>query len=368
MAKIYKRGETFWGRVSYKGKDCRKSLETTSASIARQRLLTFVADVKAGKWGDKPRRKFEDAANKFIDEHFPRIKHNSAKRYRVSLMNLLDGLHVEFLDEIGSAALSDFEVRRRKAGVSNGTIRRDLMCLSSLFGCAVDWEWMSDNPAATYLRKAKKRGLVEAEPRSRFLSHDEENLVFEHIAQKRGSVKGDRDTHGWMMAQAAIATGIDTGLREEEQFSLEWPNVNLKAREVTITWKTAKSSRSRTVPLLPRTAALLAALPRSEHSQYVFWHGTGERYRHMYRQLKRIAHAISLHDIEWHDLRRTCGVRLLRDHHLSMERVSLWLGHSGIRITEKVYAFLAVDDLHKAVADSPLSQKNPAQLSAQLEA
>lgn len=367
MAKIYKRGEIYWGRVSHKGKDCRKSLETTSASVARQRLLTFIADVKAGKWGDKPRRRFEDAANKFIDEHFPRIKHNSAKRYRVSLMNLLDGLDAEFLDEIGSAVLSDFEVRRRKTGVTNGTIRRDLMCLSSLFACAIDWEWVSENPATTYLRKAKKRGLVEAEPRSRFLAKDEEGQIFDHIARKRATVKGNRDTHGWIMAEAAIAAGIDIGLREEEQFSLEWPQVNLRAREVTITWRTAKSSRSRTVPLLDRTAALLAALPRSEHSQYVFWHGAGDRYRHMYRQLKRIAEEIGITDLEWHDLRRTCGVRLLRDHHFSMERVSLWLGHGGIRVTEKVYAFLAVDDLHKAVADSPLSQKKSAQLSAQIE-
>jgi hypothetical protein len=49
-------------------------------------------------------------------------------------------------------------------------------------------------------------------------------------------------------------------------------------------------------------------------------------------------------------------VRLLRDHHMSMDRVSLWLGHSGIAVTEKVYSFLSVDELHKAVAESPLTQ------------
>lgn len=367
MAKIYKRGETWWGRVSYRGKDHRKSLETASPRVANERLLTFIADVKAGKWGDKPRRKFEDAANKFIDEHFPRIKHNSAKRYRVSLMNLHDQLKVVFLDEIDSAALSDFEVARRKKGVTNGTIRRDLMCLSSLFSCAIDWTWMTENPAAVYLRKAKKRGLVEAEPRSRFLAHEEEARILIHTTAKRATVKGRRDTHGWLMAEAAIIVSIDTGLREEELFSLEWPQVNLKAKEVTVTWRTAKSRRSRTVPLFDRAAKALAALPRSEHSQFVFWHRDGQRYRQMYRQLQRMAETIKLKDIEWHDLRRTTGVRLLRDHHMGMERVSLWLGHSSINVTEKVYAFLSVDDLHKAVADSPLSRKKAAQLSSQPE-
>jgi integrase/recombinase XerD len=279
MAKIYKRGEIWWGRVSYRGKDCRKSLETTSSRIAGERLLTFIAEVKSGKWGDKPRRKFEDAANKFIDEHFPRIKHNSAKRYRVSLMNLHDHLKAVFLDEITSAALSDFEVARRKQGAANGTIRRDLTCLSSLFSCAMDWEWTAINPAAAYLHKAKKRGLVEAEPRRRFLAHQEEESIFRHIEHKRATVKGNRDIHGWLMAEAAIAVAIDTGLRDQEQFTLEWPQVDLNAREVAITWRSAKNSRSRTIPLFERSLKALAALPRSSHSQYVFWHRDGERYR-----------------------------------------------------------------------------------------
>jgi integrase/recombinase XerD len=367
MAKIYKRGEIYWGRVSYRGKEYRKSLETTAARIANERLLSFVSDVKSGNWGDKPRRKFEDAANKFIDEHFPRIKPNSAKRYRVSLMSLHDHLDVIFLDEITSATLSDFEVARRKAGVSNGTIRRDLMCLSSLFSCATDWEWVTVNPVSAYLRKAKKRGLVEAEPRSRFCAHDEEAKILDRVQHKRATVKGDRDTHGWLMFEAALMVAIDTGLRDQEQFGLEWPQVNLKAREVTITWRSAKSMRSRTVPLLGRSLKALTDLPRSKHSQYVFWHGQGQRYLNMYRQLQRIVEKLELPHMEWHDLRRTCGVRLLRDHHMSMDRVSLWLGHSSISVTEKVYAFLSVDELHRAVADSPLTRKNVAQFPAQLE-
>lgn len=367
MAKIYKRGKVWWGRVAYRGKDCRKSLETASASVARQRLLTFVADVKAGKWNDGRRRKFEDAANKFIDEHFPRIKPNTAKRYRVSLMNLHDHLDVVFLDEIDSAVLSDFEVARRKQGVTDTTIRRDLMCLSSLFSCAQEWLWADANPISTFIRRAKKRGLDEAPPRTRFLSHDEETAIFDYIAGKRSSVKGNRDTHAWLMCEAAIACAIDTGLRSDEQFGLELPHLDLKAREVTVSQQRAKSSRLRTVPLFDRTHALLAALPRSGHTKHVFWRTDGRRYRRMYHQLQGIIEDLGIEHVEWHDLRRTCGVRLLRDHHMSIERVSLWLGHSNINITERTYAFLSVDDLHKAVADSPLTRKPHAHLPAQSE-
>jgi integrase len=364
MAKAYKRGQTYWGRVSYRGKEYRKSLETASARVANERLLTFVSEVKSGKWGDKPRRKFEDAANKFIDVHFPRIKPNSAKRYRVSLMNLVDHISVVFLDEITSSVLSDFEVARRKQGVSDSTIRRDLMCLSSMFSCAREWEWTNDNPAAAYLRTAKKRGLVEAQPRSRFLSHDEEKDLAEHAALMRQAARGGRDVHGWQMQQAVFLFAIDTGLRAEEIFTLTWPQVDLKARQVTVRQEQAKSKRARTVPIFPRSLDLLTALPRSDHSQYVFWHRDGQRYRHMYRALMRACAAVGIADLEFHDLRRTCGVRLIRDHGFSIERVSLWLGHNNINITEKVYAFLSVDDLHKAVANSPMAFLNVAQTPA----
>lgn len=368
MAKIYKRGEVWWARVSYRGQDCRKSLETASARIAGERLLTFIADVKAGNWtGDKPRRKFDDAANRFIDEHFPRLRPNSRKRYRVSLMNLLDHMRVAFLDEIGSAVLSNFEVARRKQGVTDGTIRRDLMCLSSLFSCARDWEWVTENPAGTYLRQAKRRGFVEAPPRTRFFNHAEEKAILAYCVEKLAAAKGNRDLHAWRMQLAAFTFAIDTGLRAEEIFTLAWPQINFDAKQVTVHREQAKGKRTRFVPIFERSLALLSALPRSKHSDFVFWHRDGRRYSHMYVQLVRACEALKILDVEFHDLRRTCGVRLIRDHGMRMESISLWLGHNNIGITEKIYAFLDVDDLHKAIADSPVTQRKAAQFSAQAE-
>jgi integrase/recombinase XerD len=55
--------------------------------------------------------------------------------------------------------------------------------------------------------------------------------------------------------------------------------------------------------------------------------------------------------VEWHDLRRTCGCRLLQDKGFTMVQVSKWLGHASVRVTEKHYAFLYVDDLERALAE-----------------
>jgi integrase/recombinase XerD len=370
MAKVYDRPDSpyKWGRFTYQGIERRKSLETTSDRLANERLIEWIAEVKSGKgkvdkW--EIQRLFEDAANKFIDEHFPRLKPKAAKRYRVSLMHWTDFFastnpetgkqRVVYLDDITKSVLSDFEVMRRKQGRANGTIRRDFACLGALFSCADDWEWVPEdhNPATRFVRKAEKRGLVEAEARRRVFRPAEESRLLDYIRHKQVTVKGNRDRHAWMMLEAVVIFGIDAGLRAEEMLSLTWDKIDLDTKEVTVDWSVAKSSRSRIVPILPRSLKVLRALKHSEHSNYVFWCRDGKRYTHMYQQVVRACKALQIHDIEFHDLRRTCGARLLRVHRMSMERVQLWLGHESLQQTQRAYAWLEKEDLHLAVSESP---------------
>jgi integrase len=53
--------------------------------------------------------------------------------------------------------------------------------------------------------------------------------------------------------------------------------------------------------------------------------------------------------LEWHDLRRTCGRRLLQDLGFEMKEVSVWLGHTSVAVTEQNYAFLKVDNLQRSL-------------------
>jgi integrase/recombinase XerD len=69
----------------------------------------------------------------------------------------------------------------------------------------------------------------------------------------------------------------------------------------------------------------------------------------VWEALKKAALKAGLEDLTLHDLRRTCGCRLLQDYGAPMEVISRWLGHSSIKVTETVYAFLTDEDLHQAV-------------------
>ena len=95
----------------------------------------------------------------------------------MSLAHLDRELGHLMLKMIGSAQLVEFETARRSAGVSAPTIRRDLACLSSLFGFAIEREIVDVNPVSAFLKRARKRGLRESEARTRYLSHAEEQRV-----------------------------------------------------------------------------------------------------------------------------------------------------------------------------------------------
>lgn len=331
MAGLYKRGKTWWGRVQRGHREHRRSLKTSDKAIAERRLRKWVGEIDAMAWGEKPSRTFTEAAERFIREHLPNLKPQSARRYGVSIMHLIEAMGNKPLAAIGRAVMTEFETARRSQGIQPPTIRRDLACLSSIMGCAIDWEWIDVNPVPAQMKRRRRRGLKEAPPRTRYLSHLEEG---ELLSQ---ATPGPR---------AAIAFAIDTGLRREEQFGLTWAQIDM-ARGRILLGRETKTGKPREVPFIGRTARLLAQLPRHIKSPYVFWHENGRRFQNMNKALKSAARRAGIGNLRWHDLRRTFGCRRLQDDGLRLDQVRELLGHESVAVTEKAYAFMSIDAIER---------------------
>jgi integrase len=347
---LRKRGEVWYGRIRRHGKEFERSLETGSKTVARERLGRWIDELKGAHWGEKPRRSFDETVLRYIKEHFPTLKPATARRYHASLQHLIDHFGGLALDEIGSEKLNAYQLKRRRQ-VQAPTIRRDLACLRKMFACARAWEWTTLNPAADFLAGHGK-GLKENQPRNRVLSHQEEaDLIASAIEWSRRPRGDERRPVPWHIL---IPVAIDTGLRKEELFGLQHRSqLKLDRAEIFIPWTGAKAGRDRAVPVLPRSRELLSNLPVYFGKPWVFHRADGQRYSpnspYVWESFKKIARNAGIEDLTVHDLRRTCGCRLLRDLRMSMEEVSKWLGHSSIKVTERVYAFLEIDDLHQAV-------------------
>lgn len=327
MAGLYRRGKTYWGRAQRDSREYRRSLKTTDRATAEKRLRKWLSDLDESAWSGEVQHSYSEAEERFIREHLTAIKPAAARRYGVSLKHLSEHFGGLMLHQIGSAELSEFETRRRQDNVSPSTIRRDFACLSSLMSSAIDWEWIKDgsNPVPSYMRRRSKRGLKEAPAHTRYLTVEEEARLLEHATED---------------CRRAITLAIDTGLRREELFALEWHQIDTGKGMISTTTRT-KSGRRRFVPLPERSAQILARLPRKAGVPHVLVNpDTGTRYVQMTKGLEGARRRSGIARLCWHDLRRTAGCRWLQRDGKSMAEVSMLLGHSSVLVTEKSYAFL----------------------------
>lgn len=345
MATIYKRGEVYWARAQRSGEEFRKSLGTRDRRVAQERLRKWLDDMDSVAWGKKPPRPFREVLKRFAQEHFRTLKPASATRYAVSMKALgrtFDGMNIQ---QVTKATLSDFETNRRTEGASAPTIRRDLACLSAMMSYCEEWEWLDTggNIIPGYLKSRGKKGLKESPGRTRYLSDDEEAALLSKANEP---------------IRTAIILAIETGLRDQELMKLTWPQIDFERRIIRTTSDT-KNRRVRSVPLAQLSAQVLKAHPRHLTSLFVFANEDGERTKRFVKGFKGACRRVSkdkelsadLSDLRWHDLRRTAGCRWLRDG-MSMEEVSLLLGHSSVAVTEKSYAFLDEEEAAQKAAQS----------------
>jgi hypothetical protein len=104
MAGLYKRGKIWWGRAQRQGREYRRSLKTADKATAWQRLRQWTGDLDKIVWGEKPARSFDETAERFAKEHAATLRPASIRRYRTSLMHLIDQFSGKYLHEITSAA------------------------------------------------------------------------------------------------------------------------------------------------------------------------------------------------------------------------------------------------------------------------
>ena len=169
------------------------------------------------------------------------------------------------MDSISSPWVEQWRTEQRKAGKAAATLNRELAALKSVLSRAAEWRYLDQLPLA---RGKPKPLRIDDNAKPRYLSPDEERRLREALDNREVRIREDRaSANEWRKERGypllptlsnrtfidhlkpMVLLAINTGLRRAEVFSLTWGNVNFPNRTVTVEGRTAKSGKTRHVPL-----------------------------------------------------------------------------------------------------------------------
>jgi integrase len=244
------------------------------------------------------------------------------------------------LAEIRTSDVEALRDWRKAEGLSAYTVNHDLKLLRKMFNWAVRHGYLERTPFKIGTEPAV--GLEKEIPRARRFDSDEEE-------QK---VLDSSDPY----LRAVIVALLDTACRVGEILSLQWADVNLARREVTIQAAKAKTRTSRLIPLSSRLLAVLelrkydpAGKPFGAEA-YVFGNEQGDPVAAATVRAAwgRTVRAAGLRDhLQLRDLRHEAGSRF-DEAGVSVNYVSKILGHASLSTTTR-YLNIRRRGLHLAM-------------------
>lgn len=308
-----------WVQGSLRGEYVRRSLDLRSWEAASDLITAWNASGQIGVV--KPEAPtIKEAVEKFLADCQARhLKEPSLKKYRVLLQKKL----VPFCEKHGwsrirQLTLDALRAFRESWDFAPITHQKNLEFLRAFLRFAEHSGWIAENPG-----RALKPPKVTPEPTLPF-SKTEVKRLLDACATFNGN--GDR-------LCAMILLLRYSGLRISDAVSLTRDRV----ANGKVFLYTQKTGTPVWVPVPKKVTQALAAMPGEK---YFFWSGNGklksaiEDWR---RSLMSLAKLAVVKDASFHRLRDTFAVELLLAG-VPIEQVSILLGHSSIKVTEKHYA------------------------------
>src|SRR5690606_10910358 len=263
-----------WVRFRVDGKHVRRSAHTSRKAEAQAFLARLLEEARASNV--EGNRTYDDARDRFFAE--VRLKPRTRQTYLSNDRACQTVFAGRRLTEIDRRTLADHIGARKRAGVSDATIRRDLAFLSSLLGMAVRWGWLEANP----ITRMDKRGLREARPRTRFLTPAE----FRRLVAAAP-----------LYLKPILTLAVETSMRRAELLGLTVQSIDLERREIHL--DKTKTNAPRRVPLTDTAMVTVEGLlnaPNRPRSPYLLCRPDGRRYTDLKRAFSSSLKASKISD------------------------------------------------------------------------
>jgi len=249
-------------------------------------------------------------------------------------------------------------------GLKPSSVNRMVNALRGVLSRALEWDYIAEQPLA----KIKNLKLDDGK-KARFLSEAEEKRLAKALATRDGELKASRDSgnafrkaRGYplkadLSKQAygdrmtpLIILALKTGMRRGELFDLQWSEVDLRRKVITVLGETAKSSKTRHIPLSPTAMEAVKAWKKQAPGKTgrVFPSTDGGRLDNVKKSWTTILNKAKIADFRWHDMRHDFASKLVMNG-VPLNTVRELCGHADLNTTLR-YAHLAPDHKADAVA------------------
>lgn len=199
---------------------------------------------------------------------------------------------------------------------------------SLIFRVGMDNEKITSNPASRIRRKTEDNGRV------RFLSPDEETKLRKAITNPAHS--------------AAVELSLHSGMRQSEQFSLRWSQVDFERKQIHLPM--TKNGKPRRIPLNTNAIGALETLKKYGSKTHVFPSLRSEEDESVQGArgwFKFAVERAGIQDYSWHCNRHTFASKLVMAG-VDLRTVGELLGHRTAQMTLR-YAHLAPEHTASAV-------------------
>jgi len=314
---LRKRGEYWHIEKVIKGHRIYESTGETNYQRAEAYYDSRINDIRqAIVYGIRPQVTFEEAVEKFLREDCPT---KSLERAGYAFDNVLPHIGEHRIDRVHDGSLAAFREARQEAGVSAGTINKELGFVRRVLILAAR-KWRHQN-GMQYLSEAPLIEMIKGPARKPYpLEWQEQAQFFAELP---------------VHLERIALFDVNTGLRAAELCGLRWSwEIQVPELDTSVFMlpeETTKNGEERIV-VLNRIARSVIESQRGKHQEYVFTYN-GERIvrinNHAWRKARN---RVGLPMVRVHDLRHTFGHRL-RAAGVSFEDRQDLLGHRSGRIT-----------------------------------
>jgi site-specific recombinase XerD len=275
-------------------------------------------------------------------------------------------LYGKRLTDIRSGDLDVYVSQSIQRGRSAATMRRSLNNLQRVMRLAIENGYLRDSPF-----KGWEKPKVMDVGAPRYLDAQEERRLRKALADRDDTARRERvSANDWRRARGyellpefsekefcdhlspMVLVSLNTGMRFGELAGLEWPAVDFQSRVLTVTGRTAKSMKTRHIPL---NAEALDVLTRwraqTNGKRLVFANPNGDPIKSVKTAWTKVLNAARITGFRWHDLRHSFASKLVQ-RGVDLPVLRALLGHSDFKLT-LIYAHL--DDGQKVDAVARLA-------------